>query len=624
MFVGNILYVLKGTIEIPQDFLLRQLPHPTAVLNTRLEFQTASDSWFDFFGLLRRDVAGKPILEIFPESSPEWRQALQDCLRGKPEVSGSRHFIHPDQKESWFKWVCSPFFDTDENPAGIILQISDVTEGVKQEINQEKVRLMLEAQSENARIGSWWYEQHSGMLECSAMTQKILGAGEAGITNMEQLFLYFPGGFSRNTFSMAVFQAMESGRPWNEQLELLTPCGKELQIIATGRPIIKNGRQVGLLGTFLDITEWHRSNQKMRESEALLRTVVDNLPLNVYIKDLDFRKILVNKQECRFMGVSHPDELLGKDDFELYPEEMARTLQQEDLYVMDNQKTILGKESLLTKKDGSQTYFLTSKIPLYNEEQEVYGLMGISMDISELKDKETELRNLIEVTSQQNKKLINFAHIVSHNLRSHSANFSMLLEFLNQEQGEMEKRQILGMLTQASDNLLETLDNLNQVVAINTQVHLEKSAVPLRKAVQAVVKKHQATLARNQATVFTEIPKDLTVRVVPEYFDNILANLLSNALKYRHPDRDPEISLGVEKVRGYTVLSVADNGLGIDLKKNGAKLFGMYKTFHEHPEARGIGLFICKNQIEAMGGNIKAHSQVGTGTNFKIYINDRD
>ncbi len=616
--------MLKGTFELSQDFLIRQLPHPTMVLNDRLELQTASDSWLDFFGLVRQNVLGRPILEIFPEVSLQLQEALGECLAHKSETRGTKHYIRADQKEFWFEWINTPYYDIDENPVGIISQVIDVTQHVRHEIEQEKVRLLLEAQSENARIGSWWYEQHSGKLSCSSMTHKILGAGKTGIKNLEQLFLYFPGGFSRNTYSMAVFKALETGHPWNEELQLLTPEGKELYVIATGRPIIKNGRQVGLLGTFLDITEWRLSNQKMRESEALLRTVVDNLPLNVHIKDLDSRKILVNKQECRFLGVSHPNELLGKNDFDLYPEEIAHLSREEDLFVMDNEKAILGKETLLIRKDGSETYFLNSKIPLYNEEQEVYGLMGISMDITELKDKETELRNLIDVTSQQNKKLINFAHIVSHNLRSHSANFSMLLEFLNQEQGENEKQQILGMLTQASDNLLDTLDNLNEVVAINTQVELEKSSVHLRKAAEGVVKKYTAALAKSRGVVHLDIPADTRVHVVPAYLDNILENLLSNALKYKHPDRTPEIHLSIENVRGFTVLTVADNGLGIDLKKNGAKLFGMYKTFHEHDEARGIGLFICKNQIEAMGGNIKALSQVGEGTQFKIYFNDRN
>lgn len=616
--------MLKGAFEISQDYLLRQLPHPTAVLNRKLVLETASDSWFDFFNLPHRDVRGKHILEIFPNASQEWQQALEECLRGKPETRGMHQLVRPDKTETWFEWINSPFYTKDENPAGIILQINDVTQRVRNEIEHEKIKLRLEAQSENARIGSWWYEQQSGLFTCSAMTHKILGAPENSIANLEQLFLYFPAGYSRNTFSMAVFRTMESGQPWNEELELRSPAGRELHVIATGRPILKSGKQVGLLGTFLDITEWHQSNQKMRESEALLRTVVDNLPLNVYIKDLDSRKLLVNRQECQFLGVSHPEELLGKTDFDIYPEAMARRSREEDLYVMDNQKAILGKESLLAKKDGTETYFLTSKIPLYNEEHEVYGLMGISMDITELKEKEAELRNLIDVTSQQNKKLVNFAHIVSHNLRSHSANFSMLLEFLTQEHGETEKKQILGMLTQASDNLLETLDNLNEVVAINTQIELEKSPVQLRTAAENVVRKHQASLAKTMALVHIDIPADTVVHVVPAYLDNILENLLSNALKYRHPDRNPEINLSIEKVRGFTVLTVADNGLGIDLKKNGAKLFGMYKTFHEHPEARGIGLFICKNQIEAMGGTIKAQSQVGEGTQFKIYINDRN
>jgi signal transduction histidine kinase len=70
----------------------------------------------------------------------------------------------------------------------------------------------------------------------------------------------------------------------------------------------------------------------------------------------------------------------------------------------------------------------------------------------------------------------------------------------------------------------------------------------------------------------------------------------------------------------FTILHIKDNGLGIDMKKYGEKLFGMYKTFHGNKDARGIGLFICKNQIETMGGKIEVDSELGVGTTFKIYI----
>ena len=69
-------------------------------------------------------------------------------------------------------------------------------------------------------------------------------------------------------------------------------------------------------------------------------------------------------------------------------------------------------------------------------------------------------------------------------------------------------------------------------------------------------------------------------------------------------------------------MEIEDNGLGINLEKHGKKLFGMYKTFHKHKDSRGIGLFITKNQIEAMGGRIDVKSQVGVGTTFKIYFNE--
>lgn len=616
--------MLKGAYELSQDFLLRQLPHPTVVLNTRLELMTASDSWYAFFGIIRQNTTGRSILDIFPEASQKWREALQSCLSSKSETRGIKHYLREGQDDSWFEWINSPFYDSDENLAGIISQVIDVTRHVRHEIEEERLRLLLEAQSENARIGSWTFDAHSETLFWSDMTRQIHEVPDDFVPTLDNAIRFYKDGYSRNAISMAVFRAMETGSPWKEQLQVVTHTGREIRVIAAGKPLYKNGEYVGLFGTFQDITEIHQSHQQVRENAILLRTIVDNLPLNLYIKDLESRKTLVNKSECAYLGVSDPAELLGKSDFDLYPENMARISREEDLYVMDNKKPILSKETMLTKMDGTDTYFLSSKIPLYNEEQEVYGLMGISMDITELKNKESELRNLIDVTSQQNKKLINFAHIVSHNLRSHSANFSMLLEFLNQENGEAEKQQILGMLTQASDNLLDTLDNLNEVVAINTQVELEKSPVRLRKAAEEVVRKYKASLAKNRALVHIDISDDMLVQAVPAYLDNIVENLLSNALKYKHPDREPEIRITAEKVRGFTVLTVADNGLGIDLKKNGSKLFGMYKTFHEHPDARGIGLFICKNQIEAMGGSIKAGSQVGEGSQFKVYFNDRN
>lgn len=322
------------------------------------------------------------------------------------------------------------------------------------------------------------------------------------------------------------------------------------------------------------------------------------------------------------MGVTEPSELIGKSDFDLYDARMAQVSRDEDLYVMNNGKSILSKETLSVRKDGSTTYFLSSKVPLLDASNQVYGLLGVSLDITDLKNKENELRDLIDVTSRQNAKLLNFAHIVSHNLRSHSANFSMLLELLAAEEDPEEARRIVSMLTGASDNLMEALENLQEVVALNASTEIRMTPVNLRGAVSRAEDQLAAFLGANQACLHNDIPAELTITAVPAYMENILENFITNAVKYRHPERTPEIRLSARKAGGKIELSIADNGLGIDLDMYGDKLFGMYKTFHKHPDAKGIGLYIVKNQIEAMQAKILTCSEVDKGTTFKIYFND--
>ena len=99
-----------------------------------------------------------------------------------------------------------------------------------------------------------------------------------------------------------------------------------------------------------------------------------------------------------------------------------------------------------------------------------------------------------------------------------------------------------------------------------------------------------------------------------------MVNLLTNAIKYKSPERNPKITIKAEKSSGKLVLTFADNGLGIDLAKNKNKIFGMYKTFHNNGDATGLGLFMTKNHIEVLGGSISVESKVNVGTTFKIQL----
>src|SRR5690606_28851856 len=107
---------------------------------------------------------------------------------------------------------------------------------------------------------------------------------------------------------------------------------------------------------------------------------------------------------------------------------------------------------------------------------------------------------------------------------------------------------------------------------------------------------------------------------VQQYVESILYNLMSNSLKYRHPDRIPEINIEASDEEGFMVLRHTDNGLGIDLEQNKTKLFNLYKRFHFHVEGKGLGLYLVKAQIEALGGKVRVESKRNDGSSFILYF----
>ena len=235
-----------------------------------------------------------------------------------------------------------------------------------------------------------------------------------------------------------------------------------------------------------------------------------------------------------------------------------------------------------------------------------------------MQNTEQRLKNLLDVTSEQNKSLMNFAHIVSHNLRSHSSNLSMLTGFLSKEKKEKERAKLVQMLDEASESLNETVQHLNEVVQVKTGASEKLKPVNLHNAFKTVQKNLALLIKEKNTECAIDIPKSLEIKAIPAYLDSILLNLFTNSLKYSSPKRSLKITVKTKQDHSHVWLSFSDNGLGIDLDRFGDKIFGMYKTFHRHKDAKGIGLFITKNQVEAMNGKISVESEVNKGTTFNL------
>jgi signal transduction histidine kinase len=219
---------------------------------------------------------------------------------------------------------------------------------------------------------------------------------------------------------------------------------------------------------------------------------------------------------------------------------------------------------------------------------------------------------------EQNRQLDEFAHIISHNLRAPVANIKALLNFLNDNSQISDYQLIFEKIRNVTHNIAETMNELLETIKIKKNQEIERVEIRFKDTLAKVVQSLEGELIESGATVtynFNNAPK---IYYSKPYLESILQNLISNAIKYRSPNRIPEIFVSTDLVKNGIELRVQDNGLGIDLDKFGKKLFGLHKTFHGNEEAKGVGLFLTKTQIETLGGTIIAESQVDKGTTFII------
>ncbi|WP_026811378.1 PAS domain-containing sensor histidine kinase [Arenibacter latericius] len=605
-------------------FLIKQLPQATAFIDKNFKVVFVSDKWVEEFNLSTRDIINEHIQDLVGISSKQWENNILRCFKGKRTENFQENYTSIDRETRWLKWNILPWYNENESVIGAIVQAEDITAQISKEQKLEQVQFILKETNEIGKIGHWKYNQSQDIFSSCPMINNLLEIEEDSKLTLDEYIEFYKIGYNRNTLSMAIFSAMENKQSWNEKLEVLTAKGNQRWVNVSGKPLYCNGKYIGIIGIVQDITDYVIKEHQTKSNEHLLKTLINNIPLHIYIKDTQSKKLLANRSELDHCGISNEADIIGKDDFDIYDKELAQKYRDEDLEVMISQTPMINKELSQENSDGTTNYFLSSKIPLKGPNGETTGLVGITMDISDIKQKEKDLRNLIKVSSEQNKKLLNFAHIISHNLRSHSANFSMLLEFLIEEKEEAERQKIFGMLTDSSNNLMETLHTLNDIVTINSESTTNKKEVYLNKQVHKTLKHLNPLLEENNATVITAIPLGTSLQVIPSYLDNMLIQIISNSIKYKKPNVRPEIKLSLSYVQNYTVLSIEDNGIGLDMKKYGEKLFGMYKTFHEHNDAKGLGLYIVKNQIEAMNGKINAQSQVNVGTTINLYFNEEN
>lgn len=429
----------------------------------------------------------------------------------------------------------------------------------------------------------------------------------------------------RELFFQSLVKARKEIKPWEIEFRAVLPKkGIRWFKVASKTESSINGNVI-FYGHVSDITEIKDKEEKLRISEERFQFALDASTVGIWDWDMVTNSVFYSSLSLKILELESTDIFDDPERWDkiVHPDDLPKYYS--DIHEhFDNKIPFYENYHRVMTSSGNYKWILDrGKVIKRDENGRPLRVIGTHTDVSAQKEKELELVKTMKLYSDQNSRLLNFSHIVSHNLNTQAGNIKSILDFIDADVNKQTVAEMLEHLRTVSNDLNETISNLTQIV--KTQSNINIAVVPLKlcEYIEKTISTIKGYDKQRKVTIVNNVPKYLTINFNPAYMESVLLNFTTNAIKYAHPDRDPVITFDFAiEPEGFKSLTITDNGLGIDLKVYGDLMFGMYKTFHKHEEARGIGLYITRNQIEAMKGTVEVESEVGVGTSFKIIFND--
>lgn len=239
-----------------------------------------------------------------------------------------------------------------------------------------------------------------------------------------------------------------------------------------------------------------------------------------------------------------------------------------------------------------------------------------------VKERTRELKESNRELQRINEDIDNFVYAASHDLKAPILNVKALLELLYENGAQTEEaeetREIKAKIGTALERVLITINHLSEIAKAQIEVHEDIEHIRFEEVLKEVIADNEEVLKRAQAKVIHDFEPANAILFSRTGLKSIMHNFITNSVKYKSPERTPTIEVRTEDTGEHLVLSISDNGLGMDLQRHGNKLFSVFKRFHTHVEGAGIGLYMVKRIVERNKGKIEVESEVNKGTTFRI------
>lgn len=423
-----------------------------------------------------------------------------------------------------------------------------------------------------------------------------------------------------------------------EEEPVSTPSGQRW--LRTQKIPVKDteGQPLYLVGISEDITEAKLRQDEIKLFYAELEQKVKERTEELSKSEKRFRALIENSTDCITISNASTvimyespavermtgyllEERAGKLLFDnVHPDDAHHC---EELYdeLLRNPGKPVFQQYRVRHKNGEYRWIEGTATNLLHDES-VKATIFNYRDITERKQHEQVKEVLIQELTKHNADLRQFSYITSHNLRAPLSNLLGLLGLIDHDRIEdATLKEILEGFDTSTNSLNDTINDLLKILCIKENTGIEQEEIRLLELFQKVSSQVSNLIDEVDPAIEHNFTADAFINFNRAYLESIFLNLLTNAIKYRSDNRKLSLKVTMQEYESKTVVTFQDNGIGIDLEKCRSKVFGLYQRFHNYPDSKGLGLYLVKSQIEALGGNIEIESVVDTGTTFTLTFN---
>lgn len=625
--------ITKETELIEKNYALNFAEEIAKIGNWKMTLKDQNIIWSDYMYQIFEIEKGAiltpetSLSKIHPEDLEEVLKTREQIFKTKTFQKHRHRIINKDGSISTIEIIGKVILDKFGEVQEIRGTIQDITESIKREQEIQEKNQNLNIGEQMAMIGSWQWNPFTDEFKWSDNLYKIFGFELGTKISYELLETYVHPDDREKVFNLSK-EFISTKKITKHSYRIVLKNGNVRDLETIGQAILDDHNNlIKFIGTVQDVTVRLQNEKVIIEKNQMLHLAEELSKIGSWKWNIVSGKLNWSDNLYRIFGYEIGFEI----SFNLYETHIH---QDDVLFITKTIKKIINTKVFkkfthrIKRKDGTIRSLEVIGEVIVNSNGEVIELLGSCQDITEQKNAQLKIleankrlkNSTIELTAT-NKQLAEFNHITSHNLRSPVSNLNALMGLYKDPAHEDIREDLLDKFETVINHLTLTLDTLVETLKVKQLNNKVTQNLSFEQTLNKTKEILAAEIIQNQAIIKSDFASVSKISYNQTYLDSIFLNLLSNAMKYKSNDRIPEIEIVSKKVNDSIELSFKDNGLGIDLKKHGDKLFGLNKVFHRHPDAKGIGLYLTKAQVEAMGGSISAESEVNVGTTFTITLN---